>query len=150
MLSTKNLRQVENHAKALPKCRTMQSNNSDQPSWLEGIDRSEVLVLMSELRKLSSVSGVFEDLGASSPSTHLRSFLPSFQKLPSFKIYLLSCGDMRCFPCSQGTIVPFEPNMVSSVVLTPSCREPRRWPNSWARSFGAVEVGLPILSEKIT
>ena len=74
MLSTKNLRQVENHAK----CRTMQSNNSDQPSWLEGIDRSEVLVLMSELRKLSSVSGVFEDLGASFRSTHLRSFYEVF------------------------------------------------------------------------
>ena len=70
MLSTKNLRQVENHAK----CRTMQSNNSDQPSWLEGNDRSEVLVFMSELRKLSSVSGVFEDLGTSSQSSFYQVF----------------------------------------------------------------------------
>ena len=113
-------------------------------------DWKEMTGLKFRFWTLSSVSGVFEDLGASSPSTHLRSFLPSFQKLPSFKIYLLSCGDMRCFPCSQGTVVPFGPKMVSSAVRTPSCREPRRWPNSWARSFGAVEVGLPILSEKIT
>ena len=103
MLSTKNLRQVENHAK----CRTMQSNISDQPSWLEGIDRSEVLVLMSELRKLSSVSRVFEDLWASFRST--------FHQV--FKSYL----------ASKATYLQLETWDVSPLYKGLLCPSDRRW-----------------------
>ena len=102
MLSTKNLRQVENHAK----CRTMQSNISDQPSWLEGNDRSEVLVFISELRKLSSVSGVFEDLGASSPSTHLRSFYQVFKSYQALKSTYLQLETWDASPLDKGFLCP--------------------------------------------
>ena len=69
-------------------------------------DWKEMTGLKFRFWKLSSVSGVFEDLGASSPSTHLRSFYQVFKSYQALKSTYLQLETWDVSPLDKGFLCP--------------------------------------------